>query len=86
MHPNVPTVLLSTIYSERFESTDESITVCAIGGDLQICIVGPNGVAYISEILSAPVAPLTCTARLINPKGLQLEFRPQAGCQYWIER
>lgn len=86
MHPNVPAVIRAVNYRERFETSDETITVVAIGGDLQIGILSPTGTVYISEVLAAPVAPLTCTARVINTKGLELEFRPQAGCSFWIER
>lgn len=86
MHPNVPSVIRSTNYRERFEASDETVTVVVFGGDLQVCIVGPNGTAYVSEVIPAPVAPLTCTARVINSKGLELEFRPQASAQFWLDR
>ncbi len=86
MNPNVPAVMRNTIYRERFETSDETVTVCTISGDLNVYIVAPNGTAYFSEQIPAPVLPLECTARVINSKGLILEFRPQGSCQYWIER
>jgi hypothetical protein len=86
MNTNVPAQMFTANYRERFESDDPSNTVCVTGGGLDVFVIAPNGSAYMCEQLAAPQAPLTVTTRVINTKGLELEFRPGAGASFWIER
>lgn len=82
----IPPVMLTANYRERFESTDTQNIVTVIGGQLDIYIIDPNGIARFCEQLPAPVAPLTSTSKMILTKGCTLEFRPGAGASFWINR